>query len=89
MTFISITGTSLHDLPRTMAGYVMYDNAANPKGAAVVMDMEHCKKRRRSVERGIVGFDGCIPLAVSVVFPFCFGKDERASVSSPKICESV
>lgn len=38
-----ITGTSLHDLPRTIAGYEMYERAAKPKGAAEVINMEHCR----------------------------------------------
>ena len=66
----------------------MYDRAANPKGAAVVMNMEHCKKRRRSVD-GIVGFECEAPLAADLAIPFCVDVDGRSSVSSPKICEKV
>ena len=40
---MSMTGTSLHDFARTMAGYEMYARAAKPKGAAVVMITAHWK----------------------------------------------
>ena len=45
---MSMTGTSLHDFARTMAGYDMYARAAKPKGAAVVITTAHwkyCHKR--------------------------------------------
>lgn len=38
-----ITGTSLHDLPRTIVGYEMCANAANPNGAAAAISREHWK----------------------------------------------
>jgi hypothetical protein len=41
-----ITGTSLHDFPRTMAGYEIYESAAKPKGAAEVMKTEHWRYLR-------------------------------------------
>ena len=40
---MSMTGTSLHDFARTMAGYEIYAKAAKPKGAAVVMITAHWK----------------------------------------------
>lgn len=35
--FMSITGTSLQDFPKTIVGYVMYERAAKPNGAASVI----------------------------------------------------
>ena len=34
---MSMTGTSLHDFARAMAGYEMHARAAKPKGAAAVV----------------------------------------------------
>jgi hypothetical protein len=71
-----------------MAGYVIYERAANPNGAAVVIKIEHCRKRRRSTERGMVDFCGCAdPLVVGLLLPFTTGVDIRGSMSSPKVSE--
>ena len=83
-----MTGTSLHDLPRTMAGYVIYDRAANPNGAAVVMNTEHCKNRRSRAERGI--FEAfAVPLVAGLLFPFAVCVNVRGSVSSPRVCKNA
>jgi hypothetical protein len=67
----------------------MYERAANPNGAAVVMNMEHCKKRRRRVERGTFIFGGwAVPFAADLLL-LAVGADIRGSVSSPKIRENA
>lgn len=45
---MSITGTNLHDLPRTMVGYEMYESAAKPNGIAAVMMRAHWRNLNRS-----------------------------------------
>ena len=67
----------------------MYERAANPNGAAVVMKMEHWRKRRRSAGCGIVDFGRCaVPFVAGLLFPFAAGVDIRISMSSPKVREN-
>lgn len=65
----------------------MYERAANPKGAAVVMNIEHCRNRSRSCERG--GEAGPLPLAAAFCLLFAFRTGERDLVSRPIISENV
>lgn len=94
-----MTGTSLHDLPRTIAGYEMYERAAKPNGAAHVMKTEHWRYRKRSDDREKVAECLCgwcaAPLVVEP-FPFCnadpFGDCAFVDVSggsNPRVCKRV
>ena len=97
-----MTGTSLHDLPRTMVGYEIYERDAKPKGAAQVMKTEHWRYRERSDDREKLAERLCgwwwsaAPLVVDP-FPFCNAdpfdgwafSDGVSGGSNPRVCNRV
>src|SRR5712672_1124751 len=92
-TFITMTGTSLQDLARTIAGYEMWESEAKPNGAAKVMKKEHWMYLSRSdllIEclggEDMWPFDSRCPLVAPFAVPFdlalvCTTEGERPRTS--------
>lgn len=91
-----MTGTSLHDLASTIAGYETWESAAKPNGAANVINKAHWTYLRRSDFEsenldggGVWPFGLPCPFAVPFATPFDLVLGYASEGESPRICERV